>query len=39
MAWAERKRLGINKLTLWYQRRNLAARKTIKVYNKVLSKS
>jgi CRISPR-associated protein Cas1 len=34
----ERKKLGINKSTLWYQRKNLAEGKKIKVYNKVLSR-
>jgi CRISPR-associated protein Cas1 len=34
----ERKRLGINKSTLWYQKKNLERGKSIKVYGKVLSK-
>jgi CRISP-associated protein Cas1 len=33
-----RKKLAINKSTLWYQRKKLAEGKKIKVYNKVLSK-
>ena len=34
----ERKRLGINKSTLWYQKRNLRNGKSIRIYNKVRSK-
>jgi CRISPR-associated protein Cas1 len=34
----ERKRLGISKSGLWYQRKKLTEGKTIKVYDKVLSK-
>jgi len=37
MSTEERKRLGINKSTLWYQRKKLPDKK-FKVYNKVLSK-
>lgn len=35
---AERKSLGINKSTLWYQKKNLTVGKRKKVYKKVLSK-
>ena len=38
MTPAERKVLGINKSTLWYQKKNLTVGKRIKVYEKVLSK-
>lgn len=34
----ERKRLGINKSTLWYMKKNLDSGKNIKVYDKILSK-
>ena len=34
----ERKPLGINKSTLWYQKKNLAQGKRIRVYRKVMSK-
>ncbi len=34
----ERRRLGINRNTLWYMRQNLKEGKSIKVYNKVKSK-
>jgi CRISPR-associated protein Cas1 len=34
----ERKRLGINKSTLWYQKKKIAAGGSIKVYSKVLSR-
>ncbi len=34
----ERKRLGINKSTLWYKKKKLAEGKTVKIYGKVLSK-
>ena len=34
----ERKRLGINKSTLWYQKKNLIEGKKIKLYTNVLSK-
>ena len=32
----ERKRLGINKSTLWYIKKNLSDDKTIQLYDKVL---
>jgi CRISP-associated protein Cas1 len=38
MSSQERKRLGINKSTLWYQKQNLAKGKRIKIYGKVLAK-
>jgi CRISPR-associated protein Cas1 len=34
----ERRKLGINKSTIWYQQKNLREGKNIKVYNKVMSK-
>jgi CRISPR-associated protein Cas1 len=34
----ERKKLGINKSTLWYIRKNLTERKTLKIYEKILLK-
>jgi CRISPR-associated protein Cas1 len=35
---AELKRLGLNKSTLWYQRKQLEAGKCVKICNKVLAK-
>jgi CRISP-associated protein Cas1 len=35
---AERKRLGINRLMLWYQQKGIAEGKGRKIYRKVLSK-
>ncbi len=34
----ERKRLGINKSTLWYIKKNLLEDKTTKIYEKILLK-
>ncbi len=34
----ERKKLGINKSTLWYMKKNLAGGKNIKIYDKTFSK-
>ena len=34
----DRKKLGINKSTLWYQKRNLARVKAIRVYGKMLNR-
>jgi CRISPR-associated protein Cas1 len=34
----QRKALGINKSTLWYQQKNLAQGKRVRVYSKVMSK-
>ena len=34
----ERKRLGINKSTLFYMKKNLQEGKSIKIYDKVLTK-
>ena len=34
----ERKKLGINKSTLWYMKENLKNRKKIKIYDKIFSK-
>lgn len=38
MTPAKRKKLGINKSTLWYQKKNLMVGKRITVYDKVLAK-
>ena len=38
MTVEERKRLGINKSTLWYIKNNLKKGKTIGIYDKILSK-
>ena len=38
MSSTERKRVGINKSTLWYQKNQLAKGKNIKFYGKVLSR-
>lgn len=38
MTAGERKALGISKAGLWYQKKKLAEGKTIKVYDKVLSR-
>ena len=38
MTPVERKRLGINTSTFWYQKKKLVEGKSIKVYNKVISK-
>jgi len=38
MSPEERKRLGINKSTLWYMKRNLVCGKNIKIYGKTFSK-
>ena len=38
MTSEERKRLGINKSTLWYIKKNLAEGKTPKIYEKILLK-
>ncbi|MDH3312834.1 MAG: hypothetical protein OEM28_06765 [Nitrosopumilus sp.] len=34
----ERKKLGINKSTLWYMKKNLSEGKTPKIYEKILLK-
>jgi len=34
----ERKKLGINKSTLWYMKKNLQSYKNIKIYDKTFSK-
>jgi len=34
----QRKNLGINKSTLWYQKRKLSEGKSVKIYNRVLTK-
>jgi len=38
MTMQERKRLGINKSTLWYIKKNLGEGKTPKIYEKILLK-
>ena len=38
MTTDERKKLGINKSTLWYIKKNLSERKTSKIYEKILTK-
>jgi CRISP-associated protein Cas1 len=38
MSIAERRNLGINKSTLWYQKKHLTEAKRIKIYKKVFSK-
>lgn len=38
MTSEERKKRGINKSTLWYQKKRLAEGKSIKIYGKVLSR-
>ena len=38
MTLEERKRLGINKSTLWHIRKNLSSGKTTKIYEKILLK-
>lgn len=35
----ERRKLGINKSTLWYMKKNLKSGSKIKVYKKMLDKS
>ena len=34
----ERRKLGINKSTLWYIQKNIAENKTLKIYEKILTK-
>ncbi|MEW6044037.1 MAG: hypothetical protein AB1608_07210 [Thermoproteota archaeon] len=34
----ERKRLGINKSTLWYLKKNIQSKGKIKIYDKVLDR-
>ena len=38
MKESERKKLGINKSTLWYIKNNLKKGRTVDIYDKVLSK-
>jgi CRISP-associated protein Cas1 len=38
MSISERKKLGINKSTLWYQRKHLTEGKSIRLYNKLHAK-
>ena len=38
MSLEDRKRLGINKSTLWYMKKNFADNKTRKIYSKVSEK-
>jgi len=38
MSPEERKRLGINKSTLWYMKKNVSSKDKIKIYDKTLDK-
>jgi CRISPR-associated protein Cas1 len=38
MSPEERKKLGINKSTLWYLKKNISSKNKIKIYDKVLQK-
>jgi len=38
MSPEDRRKLGINKSTLWYMKKNLASGKNIKIYDKTFSK-
>ena len=38
MSPEERKKLGINKSTLWYLKRNVSSKDKIKIYDKILDK-
>ena len=38
MSPEERKRLGINKSTLWYMKKNVKSKDKIKIYDKILEK-
>lgn len=38
MSPEERKKLGINKSTLWYLKKNVSSKDKIKIYDKVLQK-
>jgi CRISPR-associated protein Cas1 len=38
MSPENRKKLGINKSTLWYLKRNISSGKSVKIYDKILSK-
>jgi hypothetical protein len=38
MSVEERKKLGINKSTLWYLKKNVLSKDKIKIYDKVLDK-
>ena len=38
MSPEERKKLGINKSTLWYLKKNITSKDKIKIYDKVLQK-
>jgi len=38
MSPEERKKLGINKSTLWYLKKNVSSKDKIKIYDKVLDK-
>jgi len=38
MSPEERKRLGINKSTLWYLKKNVMSKDKIKIYDKILDK-
>ncbi|MDO8641104.1 MAG: hypothetical protein Q7R33_06130 [Nitrosarchaeum sp.] len=38
MSPEERKKLGINKSTLWYLKKNIQSKDKIKIYDKILDK-
>jgi hypothetical protein len=38
MSTEERKKLGINKSTLWYIKKNVSSKDKIKIYDKILEK-
>jgi len=38
MSPEERKRLGINKSTLWYMKKNISSKDKIKIYDKILDR-
>ena len=38
MSPENRRKLGINKSTLWYMKRNISSGKSVKIYDKILSK-
>ena len=38
MSPEERKKLGINKSTLWYLKKNITSKDKIKIYDKILDK-
>ena len=38
MSLEERKKLGINKSTLWHMKKNVSSKDKIKIYDKILDK-